>query len=136
MKFSKSLLLLVLLFAGCTTVSDLERVPRGEGKRIVYNVGPVTMTEICRIALQNSGLVVTQVSQSKERSQVLAYQPASYGEYGSNYGLYVYPAGPHQSEVYLVRKTKFPTEGSSRDASDKILEELDQMTLLVTKKSL
>ena len=130
------LLVFVFILNSCTTVSDLERVSRGEGKRTVYNVGQITMTEICKIALQNAGLVVVKVDQGKDKSQVLAYQPAEYGEYGSNYGLYVYPLSAHQTEVYLVRKTRFPTQGSARDASDKIFQELDEMAHQVTVKSL
>jgi hypothetical protein len=130
------LLVSILVFGGCTTVHDLERVQRGEGRCITYNVGQITMTEISQIALRNAGLVIQSVKSGKEKSYVLAYQPAEYGEYGSNYGLYIYPSGPHQSQVYLVRKTRFPTQGSARDVSEKILAELERMTDKVTVKSL
>ncbi|MBI1884511.1 MAG: hypothetical protein HYS08_09965 [Chlamydiae bacterium] len=122
--------LCLIVLTGCTTVSELEHVKRGEGQEILYDESFEKMVELSQKALENCGLVVERVNRNRqERIEVLGYQPASLGETGSVYGIYVYPLGASQCEIYLVRKRRYPSDVFASDAREAILAKLDELVL-------
>ena len=126
-----NVLLMVFVVSGCTSVSDLSRVKRGEGRQVIIDLDQKEMLVLGQKALENCGLEIKRVNQKKDRIEILASQPKSLEEYGSVYGLYLYDLGNASTEVYLVRKNKVPAKGFSRDATEEILSKLDELVLNV-----
>lgn len=124
-----NILFLLLFCQGCATVLDLGGVKRGEGQQIIFDLSEPQLRQISQKALEDSGLVVKKVFDRKERTEILAYQPASLGERGSIYGIFLYPLNEVQTELHLVRMKKYPSDAFSRDAREEILAKLDELAL-------
>ena len=124
-----SFLLLILNLAGCTSVFMLEDVKKGEGQHVIYDMPPMTMAVIAQKAFVALGLVVKRVNYKTERIEVLGYQPEDFAEQGSIYGLYIYKLGDNDSEIYVVRKNRYPTEAFARDARQDLFQKLDELVL-------
>ena len=122
-------ILLVMFVFGCTPVSQLEQVKRGQGLQILYDLDITKMRDICEIAFVDVGLQIRVVNEKKDRIEILAYEAATEIEYGSVYGIYLYPITPNTTELNYIRKTKYPTRVFAKDLTEELLAKIDEYVL-------
>ena len=122
-------LFLFLFLAGCTTVSMLEHIPRGEGRHVLFDVSQEKLGDLAVKAFESTGISVERVNYKSDRTEILGYQPEELGENGAVYGLYIYPLTETSSEIYFVRKARYPSEAFSRDATEDVLNRLDELVV-------
>ena len=129
-KMKRMLLVLFLTgLAGCTTVSELQRMDRGEGRQILFDLNQDQMRWIAEEAFKACGIEVKRVNYRSDRVEILGDQPESFGEHGAIYGLYLYEIGDSQTEAFLVRKQRYPSDVFSSDLRDAIETKLDELVL-------
>lgn len=121
--------LFLSILIGCSSVSRLEQVKGKHGIHIEYDLNAEQLLDICKASVLDVGLKIHAIHHKKDRIELLAYVPASDVDYGSNYGLYLYPKSDHTTEFRLFRRLRTPSKVFVKDVTQDLLARIDDYVL-------
>lgn len=107
----------------------MEQLRGKHGTQIEYDLGQDQLLEICQQAVLDVGLKIQAVHHKTDRIELLAYNPPSEYDYGSNYGIYLYSLSPTTTQLRLFRRLRTPSRTFVEDVTEELLAKIDTYVL-------